>query len=65
MNTVRLGGTSQSILNTQHFFDTQSRDVVDESDENFNVKFKLVHAIGSQRRIKLWPRKMERYPLNS
>lgn len=45
----------RSLLETQHFFDTQSRDIVDESDENFSVKFELVYTIGTQRPIELSP----------
>ncbi|KAN0110108.1 hypothetical protein V8E51_006495 [Hyaloscypha variabilis] len=40
-----------SLLNTQHFFDTSSRDIVDESDENFSVKFELIYTMGMQRPI--------------
>ncbi|KAF1951418.1 hypothetical protein CC80DRAFT_424735 [Byssothecium circinans] len=45
----------RSLLKTQHLFDTQSRDIVDESDENFNVKFELVYTMGTQRPIELSP----------
>lgn len=41
------------LLQTQHFFDTTSRDIVDESDENFSVKFELVYTMGTQRSIEL------------
>ncbi|KAH8724529.1 hypothetical protein GQ44DRAFT_827220 [Phaeosphaeriaceae sp. PMI808] len=44
-----------SLLQTQDFFDTKSRDIVDESDENFSVKFELVYTIGTQRSIELSP----------
>lgn len=46
---------SRSLLDTQHFFDSYSRDVVDESDENFSVKFELIYTIGTQRPIELSP----------
>lgn len=36
----------RSLLRTQHFFDNKSRDIVDESDENFSVKFELVYTMG-------------------
>jgi hypothetical protein len=36
----------KSLLRTQNFFDTHSRDIVDESDENFSVKFELVYTMG-------------------
>ncbi|TVY87635.1 hypothetical protein LAWI1_G008611, partial [Lachnellula willkommii] len=44
-----------SLLSTQHFFDSSSRDIVDESDENFSVKFELVYTMGMQRPIELSP----------
>lgn len=34
------------LLEVQDFFDAHSRDVIDESDENFSVKFELVYTIG-------------------
>jgi hypothetical protein len=40
----------RSLLRTQHFFDTHSRDIVDESDENFSVKFELVYTMGMCRK---------------
>jgi hypothetical protein len=45
----------RSLLRTQQFFDTRSRDIVDESDENFSVKFELVYTIGAQKPIELSP----------
>jgi len=36
----------RSLLRTQQFFDDRSRDIVDESDENFSVKFELVYTMG-------------------
>lgn len=36
----------RSLLRTQNFFDMKSRDIVDESDENFSVKFELVYTMG-------------------
>ncbi|TVY25882.1 hypothetical protein LHYA1_G005662 [Lachnellula hyalina] len=44
-----------SLLSTQHFFDSSSRDIVDESDENFSVKFELIYTMGMQRPIELCP----------
>ncbi|KAF8851671.1 hypothetical protein BDZ45DRAFT_140606 [Acephala macrosclerotiorum] len=41
----------ESLLRTQEFFDTSSRDIVDESDENFSVKFELIYTMGMQRPI--------------
>ncbi|KAI9824844.1 MAG: hypothetical protein M1819_000796 [Sarea resinae] len=45
----------KSLLETQHFFDGNSRDIVDESDENFSVKFELIYTMGMQRPIELSP----------
>lgn len=39
---------SSCLLQTQHMFDKYSRDVVDESDENFSVKFELIYPLGLQ-----------------
>jgi Protein of unknown function (DUF3638)/Protein of unknown function (DUF3645) len=45
----------RSLLSTQEFFDTSSRDIVDESDENFSVKFELIYTMGMQRPVELSP----------
>lgn len=45
----------RSMLGTQRFFDLHSRDIVDESDENFSVKFELVYTIGTQNAIDFAP----------
>jgi Protein of unknown function (DUF3638)/Protein of unknown function (DUF3645) len=47
--------TGRSLLSTQEFFDTSSRDIVDESDENFSVKFELIYTMGMQRPVELSP----------
>ncbi|KAI1811621.1 hypothetical protein GGS20DRAFT_592862 [Poronia punctata] len=47
--------TSQILTQTLRFLDTHSRDIVDESDENFSVKFELVYTIGLQRPIPYSP----------
>ncbi|TKA72547.1 hypothetical protein B0A55_07749 [Friedmanniomyces simplex] len=44
-------GDSQSLLRMQDFFDGFSRDVVDESDENFSVKFELIYTMGTHRAV--------------
>lgn len=44
-----------SLLKTLHFFQTCSRDVVDESDENFNVKLELIYTIGAECPVELSP----------
>ncbi|RCI17130.1 hypothetical protein L249_2102 [Ophiocordyceps polyrhachis-furcata BCC 54312] len=43
------------LLNTLRFFDRSARDLVDESDENFSVKFELVYTIGLQQPIDYSP----------
>ncbi|KAL7770262.1 hypothetical protein CFE70_000195 [Pyrenophora teres f. teres 0-1] len=45
----------RSLQRTQSFFDKHSRDIVDESDENFSVKFELVYTMGTQLPIQLSP----------
>lgn len=45
----------RSMLQTQHFFDTHSRDIVDESDENFSAKFELIYTMGKQTFIDFAP----------
>lgn len=47
----------RSILHTQDFFETSSRDIVDESDENFSIKFELIYTMGMQRPVELSPRR--------
>jgi hypothetical protein len=49
------GSVGNSLLRTQHFFDTSSRDIVDESDENFSPKFELIYTMGSQQPIEFSP----------
>ncbi|CZR56907.1 uncharacterized protein PAC_06796 [Phialocephala subalpina] len=43
------------LLSTQQFFDKSSRDIMDESDENFSVKFELIYTMGTQRPIEFSP----------
>jgi hypothetical protein len=45
----------KSLWKTQIFFDKNSRDVVDESDENFNVKFELTYTMGNQCHVDFSP----------
>jgi hypothetical protein len=45
------------LLSTQNWFDEVCRDIVDESDENFNVKFELVYTMGSQIPVDLSPQR--------
>ncbi|KAH6974679.1 hypothetical protein EDB80DRAFT_830861 [Ilyonectria destructans] len=42
---------AEKMMEIRKFFDTSSRDVVDESDENFSVKFELIYTVGQQRPI--------------
>lgn len=43
------------LLDTQRFLDLNTRDIVDESDENFSVKFELIYTMGAQSPIELSP----------
>lgn len=45
----------QILLNVQHYFNTHSRFIVDESDDIFSVKFELIYTMGSQVAIDLSP----------
>jgi hypothetical protein len=45
------------LLRTLELFRTSSRDVVDESDENFSVKFELIYTMGSQCALELSPQR--------
>lgn len=47
--------TSQTLVKTLSFLDERSRDIVDESDENFSVKFELLYTMGLQRPIQYSP----------
>ncbi|KAL6168631.1 hypothetical protein ACJQWK_05012 [Exserohilum turcicum] len=47
--------TARSLLETQQFFDRVSVDCVDESDENFSVKFELIYTMGEQQSIEFAP----------
>ncbi|KAF7592481.1 hypothetical protein BBP40_000216 [Aspergillus hancockii] len=46
-----------SLLRTLEFFKKYARDVVDESDENFSVKFELIYTMGVQRQLELTPQR--------
>ncbi|KAK4130358.1 hypothetical protein BT67DRAFT_490504 [Trichocladium antarcticum] len=45
----------QQILTTYRNFEAESRDIVDESDENFSVKFELIYTMGTQKPIDMSP----------
>lgn len=47
----------QALLRIQSIFDAKSRDIVDESDENFSVKFELIYTMGSQVPIDFGPQR--------
>lgn len=42
---------SEHIMKVRRLFDDTSRDIVDESDENFSVKFELIYTLGRQQSI--------------
>lgn len=46
---------AKRLLQIQQIFDSSTRDVVDESDENFSVKFELIYTIGLQQAIEGTP----------
>ncbi|KAI1660392.1 hypothetical protein F4813DRAFT_292940 [Daldinia decipiens] len=39
----------RALVQSQEYLNTNTRDIVDESDENFSVKFELVYTMGTQR----------------
>ncbi|GAB0146158.1 hypothetical protein EsHS_00006568 [Epichloe bromicola] len=43
--------TSRLLLQSQELLNKSSRDIVDESDENFSPKFELVYTMGTQRAV--------------
>jgi hypothetical protein len=46
---------ASSLLETQQFLESHSRDIIDESDENFSPHFELVYTMGSQQAIGFAP----------
>lgn len=48
-------GGDRDILEAYQEFEEVSRDIVDESDENFNAKFEQIYSMGSQRPIDMSP----------
>ncbi|VBB80720.1 Putative protein of unknown function [Podospora comata] len=46
---------AQTILSTYSELESISRDIVDESDENFSVKFELIYTMGSQQPVDMSP----------
>ncbi|KAM3434565.1 hypothetical protein NHJ13734_005956 [Beauveria thailandica] len=47
--------TGIALVDLYHFFQANSRDIVDESDENFSPKFELIYTMGEQCPIELSP----------
>ena len=45
----------RTLIDTQHWLENQSRDILDESDEILSVKFELVYTIGAQRGVEFSP----------
>lgn len=45
----------QQLMLTQDFLDQKARDIVDESDENFSVRFELIYTMGTQQPVELSP----------
>ena len=45
----------QELMRVQTLFERYARDIVDESDENFSVRFELVYTMGMQGPIELTP----------
>ncbi|KAF2757894.1 hypothetical protein EJ05DRAFT_464797 [Pseudovirgaria hyperparasitica] len=47
----------QILLNIQRFLNSNSRDIVDESDENFSVRFEMIYTMGLQRPVEFSPQR--------
>tara|TARA_R110002003_G_scaffold23_3_gene1108 strand:+ start:1361 stop:6781 length:5421 start_codon:yes stop_codon:yes gene_type:complete len=48
---------ASALLETQQFLEASTRDIVDESDENFSPHFELVYTMGSQQAIDFAPQR--------
>lgn len=48
---------AESLWKTHAFLEEKTRDIVDESDENFSTKFELIYTMGTQRIIEHSPRR--------
>ncbi|KAK7937469.1 uncharacterized protein PG986_014337 [Apiospora aurea] len=53
-NSTNLG-IGRGLIQSQKYLETHSRDIIDESDENFSVKFELIYTIGLQRPVEMSP----------
>ncbi|KAK3312595.1 hypothetical protein B0H66DRAFT_607658 [Apodospora peruviana] len=49
------GALGESIARLYQEFESVSRDVVDESDENFSVKYELIYTMGAQEAVEMSP----------
>ncbi len=49
------GSLGREITRLYKDFEAVSRDIVDESDENFSVKFELIYTMGSQEAVEMSP----------
>jgi len=49
------GALGDSIVGLYRHFESVSRDIVDESDENFSVKFELIYTMGAQEPVEMSP----------
>ncbi|KAK0715939.1 hypothetical protein B0H67DRAFT_645624 [Lasiosphaeris hirsuta] len=45
----------EEITGLHRYFESISRDIVDESDENFTVKFELIYTMGAQEPVEMSP----------
>ncbi|KAB5577459.1 hypothetical protein GE09DRAFT_1213687 [Coniochaeta sp. 2T2.1] len=45
----------QTIIGLYRDFESTSRDIVDESDENFSVKFELIYTMGTPAAVEMSP----------
>lgn len=53
--TLGRESVGQELMSTLDYLEQNARDIVDESDENFNVRFELIYTMGMQRPIELSP----------
>lgn len=52
---TRNDGVERALIRSQDILDASTRDIVDESDENFSVKFELVYTVGTQCLVEFSP----------
>ncbi|RDW69108.1 uncharacterized protein DSM5745_08868 [Aspergillus mulundensis] len=55
--TIGKVSVGQTLLRILELFRNSSRDVVDESDENFSVKFELIYTMGAQQALEFSPQR--------